>query len=236
VEMNCVDEIAGIVAMGGGVESPFYGQGEEANAARRKWTNAYGDHLTSLAVLDAYTEAVQQSSAKQFVRENFVRGEVLHQAMQARQQLVDICKDFSSASSGSVGPTTLDSMTVKKCLACGMSTHVARRVGKSEYEPVFRGTKGTSGNKGTAFLHPSSTLSMIGVRPEYIVYDEILVTSKTYLRGVSAVEDPAWLTQDQPELFRQVPAGGSGDDNKAVAEKKQQERNEKKQSRAVLID
>jgi HrpA-like RNA helicase len=53
-------------------------------------------------------------------------------------------------------------------------------------------------------IHPSSVLfSMVNSRklPEFVVYAELLITSKQYMRTVSAVEG-AWLTELFPSSFK----------------------------------
>lgn len=53
-------------------------------------------------------------------------------------------------------------------------------------------------------IHPSSVLfSMVSSRklPEFVVYAELLITSKQYMRTVSAV-DGAWLTELFPGTFK----------------------------------
>lgn len=53
-------------------------------------------------------------------------------------------------------------------------------------------------------IHPSSVLfSMVNSRklPEFVVYAELLITSKQYMRNVSVVEG-AWLTELFPSRFK----------------------------------
>lgn len=53
-------------------------------------------------------------------------------------------------------------------------------------------------------IHPSSVLfSMVSSRklPEFVVYAELLITSKQYMRNVSVVEG-AWLTELFPSHFK----------------------------------
>ena len=60
-------------------------------------------------------------------------------------------------------------------------------------------------NGETAHLHPSSVL-FSGPRarrlPEHVVFAELLITSKRYMRCVTAVEG-AWLLDSNPDLFKQ---------------------------------
>lgn len=43
-------------------------------------------------------------------------------------------------------------------------------------------------------IHPTSSLYMLGYAPEYLVYHEVILTSKEYLHCVTAVE-PEWLEE-----------------------------------------
>ena len=49
-------------------------------------------------------------------------------------------------------------------------------------------------------LHPSPALFGMGVQPEYIVYHELVMTSKEYMQCVTAV-DPEWLAELGPMFF-----------------------------------
>lgn len=228
IEMQCAYDMAGIVAMGGGSELPFHGTSKEALQAKRKWLNKVGDHLTTLSVLNAFTEESQLRVAqlKEFTRAHYMRQEVLMQGKLARDQLIDICKSFvEHPELKRQLDLSSDYETVTMCLVCGMgSTRLAKRVsGTSEYETLFKG-------KNRAFLHPSTTLVMLNLKPEYVVFDELLVTSRPYLRGVTTVEHPEWLVRDQPQLFSQTI------DNMAWKEAQQQVRTDLKRQRSSAIN
>ena len=49
-------------------------------------------------------------------------------------------------------------------------------------------------------LHPSSALYGLGYTPDYVVYHELVFTSKEYMQCVSAVE-PEWLAEVGPMFF-----------------------------------
>ncbi len=66
-------------------------------------------------------------------------------------------------------------------------------------------------------IHPSSVLfSMVGSRklPEYVVFAELLTTSKQYMRNVSAIEG-AWLAEMFPSSFRSSAAPATADSSSA---------------------
>ncbi len=49
-------------------------------------------------------------------------------------------------------------------------------------------------------LHPTSSLYGLGYTPEYVVYHELVMTSKEYMQCVTAV-DPHWLAEMGPMFF-----------------------------------
>lgn len=52
----------------------------------------------------------------------------------------------------------------------------------------------------TGHLHPTSALFSAGHTPEFVVYHEVVLTSKEYLQNVTSVE-PEWLAEDGPMFF-----------------------------------
>lgn len=59
------------------------------------------------------------------------------------------------------------------------------------------------------YLHPTSALYGLGYTPDYIVYHELVFTSKEYMQCVTAV-DPEWLAELGPMFFSiKVRPGGS---------------------------
>ncbi|CAG8606785.1 831_t:CDS:2, partial [Scutellospora calospora] len=49
-------------------------------------------------------------------------------------------------------------------------------------------------------LHPTSALYGLGYTPDYIVYHELVMTSKEYMQCVTAV-DPYWLAEMGPMFY-----------------------------------
>ncbi|KAI8326955.1 hypothetical protein EDC96DRAFT_203802 [Choanephora cucurbitarum] len=49
-------------------------------------------------------------------------------------------------------------------------------------------------------LHPTSALFGAGFTPDYVVYHELVLTSKEYMQCVTAV-DPFWLAEQGPMFF-----------------------------------
>ena len=76
-------------------------------------------------------------------------------------------------------------------------------------------------------LHPSSALYGMGVQPEYIVYHELVMTSKEYMQCVTSVE-PEWLAELGPMFFSVKEQG------ETRAEKRQKEREHKAKMEAEM--
>ena len=52
----------------------------------------------------------------------------------------------------------------------------------------------------TCTVHPSSALFLLGYVPDYLVYHEIILTSKEYMHCVTAV-DSKWMVEIAPKFF-----------------------------------
>lgn len=63
------------------------------------------------------------------------------------------------------------------------------------------------------FIHPSSSLYQKA--PEWIIYHELIFTTKEYLREVTTIE-PHWLPELAPNLFQKA-------DNNKISKRKMQE-------------
>ena len=63
-------------------------------------------------------------------------------------------------------------------------------------------------------MHPSSAL--FNRNPEWVIYHELVMTSKEYMREVLAI-DPKWLLEVAPKYFRQA-------DEQGISKRKRQEK------------
>lgn len=80
----------------------------------------------------------------------------------------------------------------RKCI-CSAYFHQAARVkGIGEYVNCRTGMK--------CNLHPTSALFGAGFTPDYVVYHELIMTSKEYMQCVTSV-DPFWLAELGPMFF-----------------------------------
>ncbi|KAF9361515.1 putative ATP-dependent RNA helicase dhr2 [Mortierella sp. NVP85] len=157
---------------------------EEANEARQKFLSLDGDHLTYLNTLYAY-ESVKGD--RDWCRENFINSRHMRHVLDVRKQLIQFCTRAGIDPSKSCG---YDLEVVLKCFLAGFFQNTALLQPDGTYKSIIGGQ--------TVSIHPSS--SLFGRRREAIMYNELVFTTKHYIRGVSAL-DSSWLSQAAPKYF-----------------------------------
>ena len=75
---------------------------------------------------------------------------------------------------------------IRKCICSGYYHQAAKVKGVGEYVNLRTSV--------TVQLHPTSALYGLGYLPDYVVYHELILTSKEYMSTVTAV-DPHWLAE-----------------------------------------
>lgn len=93
---------------------------------------------------------------------------------------------------------------IRQAICAGWADKVARRLSAQERAtmPELRHQRKVLAYRACSseepvFLHPSSSISKEA--PEFVVYNELVSTSRTYMRGVSGV-DSAWLVRQAAAL------------------------------------
>ncbi|CAG8467669.1 8308_t:CDS:2 [Paraglomus occultum] len=180
-ELGCTAEILTIVSMLS-VPSVFYRPKErieQSDAAREKFFVPESDHLTLLHV---YTQWKSHSYRDDWCTKHFIHAKAMRKAQEVRSQLLDIMKaeKMPYTSCG----TNWD--VVRKCICSAYFHQAARIKGIGEYVNCRTGMP--------CHLHPTSALYGLGYTPDYIVYHELVMTSKEYMQCVTAV-DPYWLAE-----------------------------------------
>ncbi|KAF1351234.1 P-loop containing nucleoside triphosphate hydrolase protein [Delphinella strobiligena] len=178
-DYGCSEEILTIVSMLS-VPSVFYRpkeRMEEADAAREKFFDPSSDHLTLLHVYQQWT--ANHCSDKWSVA-HFLHPKALQRAREIREQIKDIMgkEDMELVSCG------YDTEIVRRCICAGYYHQAAKRKGLGEYLNLRTSV--------SMQLHPTSALYNSGDPPDYVVYHELILTSKEYMSCVTSV-DAHWL-------------------------------------------
>lgn len=186
VDLKCSDEIITIISMLS-VQNVFYRPREKAQLADTKRTKFYhqdGDHLTLLNVYEMWKNN-KFSSAWCF--DNFIQHRALKKALDIRKQLITLMERYRL----DVIFSNKDNFKIRKAITSGFFHHVAKKDQIEGYKTLLDGQ--------TVFIHPSS--SLFNKSPEWVVYHELVLTSKEYMREVCSI-DPKWLVDVADRYFK----------------------------------
>ncbi|KAM5542240.1 hypothetical protein V8D89_004113 [Ganoderma adspersum] len=181
VEYRCSGEMLTIVSMLS-VPSVFYRpkeRMEESDAAREKFNVPESDHLT---LLNVFNQWKAHGFRDEWCMRHFLHPKLLRKAREVRAQLEDIMK-FQKMEIISAG-TDFD--VIRKAITAGYFHQAARVKGIGEFVNIRTGLP--------THLHPTSALYGLGYTPTYVVYHELILTSKEYMTQVTAV-DAYWLAE-----------------------------------------
>ena len=180
-DYGCSEEMLTIVSMLS-VPGVFYRpkeRQEESDAAREKFFVPESDHLTYLHV---YSQWKSNGYYDGWCTRHFLHPKSLRRAKEIREQLGDIMKmqRMNMISCGT------DWDVIRKCICSGYYPQAAKVKGIGEYVNLRTSV--------TVQLHPTSALYGLGYLPDYVVYHELILTSKEYMSTVTSV-DPKWLAE-----------------------------------------
>ncbi|GAB5029941.1 pre-mrna-splicing factor atp-dependent rna helicase-like [Nannochloropsis oceanica] len=187
-DYNCSNEILTIVSMLS-VPQVFMRPKEaakRADEAKAQFAHVDGDHLT---LLNAYHAYKQQGGNKDWCWENFINVRSMGSAENVRSQLERmltrmevplVSPDFNSP----------DYYTrIKKALTAGGYMQIAHLQRTGQYLTVK--------DHQIVSIHPSSVLDM---KPPWVLYADFVLTSKNYIRTITAVECD-WLLEIAPHYY-----------------------------------
>eukprot|EP01133_Synstelium_polycarpum_P002543 gene2543-2914_t len=184
---GCAAEVVTVVSMLS-IPSVFFrpkGAEDESDAAREKFFVPESDHLTLLHV---YQQWKINNYSASWCNAHYIHVKAMRKVREVRGQLLDIME--TQRMPVETCGTNWD--TVRKAICSSYFHHSARIKGIGEYVNMRTGMP--------CFLHPTSSLYGLGYAPDYIVYHELVMTTKEYMQIVTAV-DPKWLAELGPMFF-----------------------------------
>jgi len=199
VHLGCSDEIVTIVSM---LSQPnvFYRPKEKqavADQKKAKFHQSEGDLLTLLSVYNSWKN---NKFSNYWCFENFVQARTLRRAQDVRKQMLGIMDrhklDIISAGNKNTAK-------VQKAICSGYFRNAAKKDPQEGYRTLL--------DQQIVYVHPSS--SLFHRQPEWVVYHELVLTTKEYMRDVTAV-DARWLVEFAPKFFK------TGDPTKLSKQKK----------------
>lgn len=181
-ELGCLDDALTVISLLS-IESLFYfppNRQNQAEAILEKFHSNEGDPIMLLKVFKAFkrTSVIDRPGLKLWCAEHFIHAKNLRLSRSIRKQLSEICKSIGMQSS-----------------TCGQDTSVLRRaLTYGFYNNVATMWNGKYRNKSSdeIYIHPSSCLAK--VKPENIMYLELVETNKCYMRMCTLV-DMSWVRE-----------------------------------------
>ncbi|XP_059655400.1 probable pre-mRNA-splicing factor ATP-dependent RNA helicase DEAH5 [Cornus florida] len=186
VDLGCSDEILTIIAMiqTGNI---FYRPREkqaQADQKRAKFFQPEGDHLTLLAVYEAWKA---KNFSGPWCFENFVQSRSLRRAQDVRKQLLTVMDKYKL----DVVSAGKNFTKIRKAITAGFFFHGARKDPQEGYRTLVENQP--------VYIHPSSALFQR--QPDWVIYHELVMTTKEYMREVTVI-DPKWLVELAPRFFK----------------------------------
>ncbi|XP_049849303.1 pre-mRNA-splicing factor ATP-dependent RNA helicase PRP16-like [Schistocerca gregaria] len=185
--MGCSSEMVVIVSMLS-VPSVFVRpkeRAEESDMAREKFMVPESDHLTLLFV---YQQWKSSGYSAKWCVENFVQYKAMRRVQEIHGQILDIMQSGKMRIVSCKGRWD----PIRETICSAYFQNAARMKGIGEYINLRSGIP--------CYLHPTSSLYGLGYTPEYIVYHELVYTTKEYMQCVTAV-DPHWLVKLGPMFY-----------------------------------
>eukprot|EP01134_Creolimax_fragrantissima_P005064 CFRG5064T1 len=186
VALGCSEEILTVVAMLS-IQNVFYRPKEKqaaADAKRAKFFQPEGDHLTLLAVYNSWK---QNKFSNMWCHENFIQARTLRRAQDVRKQMLGIMDRYKL----DVLSAGMNFNLVRKCIVSGFFRNAAKKDPQEGYKTLVE--------QSAVYIHPSSAL--FNRQPEWVVYHDVVLTTKEYMREVTAVE-PQWFVEFAPAFFK----------------------------------
>ncbi|KAL8529450.1 hypothetical protein ACS0TY_006761 [Phlomoides rotata] len=186
---KCSDEIISIAAMLSIGNSIFYRPKDKQVHADNARLNFHmgnvGDHI---ALLKVYSSWKETNFSTQWCYENYIQVRSMKRARDIRDQLEGLLERVEIELSSNSN----DLDTIKKAITSGFFPHSARLQKNGSYRTVKY--------PQTVHLHPSSGLAQL--LPRWVVYHELVLTTKEYMRQVTELK-PEWLLEIAPHFYRE---------------------------------
>ncbi|GJN14319.1 hypothetical protein PR202_gb01129 [Eleusine coracana subsp. coracana] len=189
---GCAEEMLTVASMLSAGNAVFYRPRDKAilaDAARQRFDSGNaGDHV---ALLNVYTEWEEAGYSSQWCADHFVQSRTMRRARDVREQLEALMERVEIERRSCRSSGGLDA--VKKAITAGFFRNTAQRRKDGSYRTLKRWR--------TVFVHPSSGLARANHPPRFLVYHELVETTKEYMRQVTEIK-PEWLLEIAPHYYK----------------------------------
>jgi len=207
---KCLDQMLTIASMLSIGNSIFYRPKDNmvnADKIRTSFFRPGGDHFTYLMIFNEWKE---NNYSGIWCKEHFIQTKSMKRARDIKEQLVALCDrveiDYTDESISIENEES--SVNVRKAICSGYFYNCAKLSKDGSYKTVK--------NMHTVHIHPSS--SLIKETPRWLVYHELVFTTKEYMRDVIEIK-PEWLMEVAPHFFKNTDLVDTSNSNKHLKNK-----------------
>ncbi|KAF9886389.1 DEAH-box ATP-dependent RNA helicase prp43 [Aspergillus nanangensis] len=192
-EFYCSNEILSITALLS-VPQVFVrpaSQRKRADEMKNLFAHPDGDQLTMLNVYHAFKGPEAQENPKQWCHDHFLSLRSLQSADNVRMQLQRIMEREELDMISTPFEDKKYYENIRRALCAGFFMQIAKKEsqGKNMYTTIK--------DNQSVLLHPSTVL---GWEAEWVLYNEFVLTTKNYIRTITAVK-PEWLLDIAPNYY-----------------------------------
>jgi len=180
VKFKCVEEVLTIVSMLS-IQNLFSQPNDPTNLlkAKQRVGIIQGDHLTLLNIFKQWKNC--KSSRSKFCKDIYLNENGIKQADEMIKNLKPYLKKYEIPIKSSLDD---DGEDVSKAFLKGFFLNIAQK----QYDGSYRSLRWNI----PLYIHPTSVLYTI--MPEYVLYNEITVTAKNYVKDVLTI-DKKWIME-----------------------------------------
>ncbi|KAK7488061.1 hypothetical protein BaRGS_00020652 [Batillaria attramentaria] len=184
---KCSQEVVTIASMLSVNNAIFYRPKDKivhADTARQNFFAPGGDHLT---LLNVYNQWADTDFSSQWCYENFIQHRSMKRARDVREQLEGLLDRVEIPMTSNPG----DTIGIRKAITAGYFYHTVRLTKGGQYKTVK--------HQQTVMVHPNS--SLFEEHPRWLVYYELVFTTKEFMRQVIEIEN-SWLLEVAPHYYK----------------------------------
>lgn len=184
-KFGCAEEMVTIAAMLS-VQNIFTGSNKSAEVEKNKFAVEEGDHITYYNVYQGF---IRSKKSSHWCNLHYLNYQSLTRAVSIRTQLLKHVQRLGIE----IKSCGVDTSRLLKCLVTGYFSHAAQMLPDGSYISLR--------DRLPLFTHPNSVLYKRS--PQYIVYHEVVETSKPFMRDISVIE-ARWLTDLAPHYYKVI--------------------------------
>ncbi|KAI9846552.1 MAG: DEAH-box ATP-dependent RNA helicase prp43 [Thelocarpon superellum] len=163
---------------------------KRADEMKALFAHPDGDHLTMLNVYHAFKGSAAQENPKAWCHEHFLSLRALQSADNVRAQLRRIMETHELELVSTPFEDKKYYENIRRALVAGFFMQVAHKDSGGKMYTTVKDNQ-------TVLLHPSTVL---GQDADWVLYNEYVLTTKNYIRTVTAVK-PEWLLDIAPTYY-----------------------------------